>query len=642
MDFEDDIGVCQLEEKPIEEELYINPYYKTLNDVVIFLIDLQIEDGKVIKKIFSIIESFLKTKIITNENDLFGIFLYNSNKSSNSLGIEGVSILINISQSDAELIKKVKFLNLNYSHSQSKSQFSLNNALWVCQHEFKAFDPQNYNRRIFLFTENDYPIIDEHDREMTIQRGKDLAESDIIIELFPMNTSSKLPFNIKKFYADILIVTNDNISIADNKKQASSFNDYIHLTNEYSENRIKEITKRIRQKEIKKRSLGNCNFKVSNGVEFLINFFTTIRKATKPSCIVIDARTNKELSNISQPICKETGSILYNNQIGNCQEYGKTKIPFSRDDMNKIKSIEEPGLKLIGFKSYDKLKEYHNIKSSYFVYPDEDHNPGSSQFCNALIRQLIFKNRICICKFIPREGCNIRICALLPQKESFDDDYFQTPPGFNLVFLPYAEEIRSNGGILEHVRKNYSIDYSERSKEKEIELAKKIVKKMSIDFDSRAFENVSIQKFYSSLQALALGEDNCDNFKDVLVPDEEGFQNLKGCDQEFWNYFNEMKILRMDDKEDKVDSYNSPLRNKKLKEISFSSEKRTKEKTKSKGSLYINDEEMIVLQKNDGLRQLTVNCLKENLEERNIKAPYKCRKDELLLRLEDYLIKLDE
>jgi ATP-dependent DNA helicase 2 subunit 1 len=50
----------------------------------------------------------------------------------------------------------------------------------------------------------------------------------------------------------------------------------------------------------------------------------------------------------------------------------------SHEDVKKIKAFDTPGLKLIGFKSLDTLKVYHNIKPSYFVYPDEAKVKGSS------------------------------------------------------------------------------------------------------------------------------------------------------------------------------------------------------------------------------------------------------------------------
>lgn len=57
--------------------------------------------------------------------------------------------------------------------------------------------------------------------------------------------------------------------------------------------------------------------------------------------------------------------------------------------MNKIKGLKKPGITLIGFKPKRLIKPYHNLRPSYFLYPDEEHVTGSSQFFDALIDQLI-------------------------------------------------------------------------------------------------------------------------------------------------------------------------------------------------------------------------------------------------------------
>lgn len=57
--------------------------------------------------------------------------------------------------------------------------------------------------------------------------------------------------------------------------------------------------------------------------------------------------------------------------------------------MNKMKSIEQPGITLIGFKPKNLIKPYHNLKSSYFLYPDEEHVAGSSQLFDGLIDELV-------------------------------------------------------------------------------------------------------------------------------------------------------------------------------------------------------------------------------------------------------------
>jgi len=110
--------------------------------------------------------------------------------------------------------------------------------------------------------------------------------------------------------------------------------------------------------------------------------------------------------------------------------------------MKKIK-LGEPGMKLMGFKSRDSLKMYHNIRPSYFIYPDEGKVKGSGQLSSALINSLIKKNKYAHVKFVAREGASMRFAALLPQAEEVnEEDGFVTPPGFHVIFLPYAEDIR--------------------------------------------------------------------------------------------------------------------------------------------------------------------------------------------------------
>ena len=304
---------------------------------------------------------------------------------------------------------------------------------------------------------------------------------------------------------------------------------------EQCSNRIRELTKRIRQKEIKKRTLGKCPLYITNNLKIYMNLYSTLKKANKGRSYNIDARSNKLLNSINMMTCKDTGTDLYPNQIGTYQLYGNKKIKFSKNDMLKIKSLEEPGMKLLGFKSIDSIKPYYNIRESYFLYPNEVFSSGSSQLVDAFIKQLSNKNKCMIIKFVAREGSLIKICALIPQKESFDEDFFQTPPGFNMIVLPFADDIRSNSDIMS------KIDMSKINNKitvEQSELTKKLIKKMNISFDCRNFENFSLQKFYSTLQALALEENETEEIDDLIQPDNEGLNKvLKGIDVEFRKSF---------------------------------------------------------------------------------------------------------
>ena len=110
----------------------------------------------------------------------------------------------------------------------------------------------------------------------------------------------------------------------------------------------------------------------------------------------------------------------------------------------------------------------------------------------------------------------VRFCALLPQAEAYDADNFQTPPGFNLIFLPYADDIRKPDTVIPIKKPNVNRE--------QITNAKLLVKALTFDFDSRNFENPRIQNFFSNLQAIALNEDQPEVVEDTLEPDEEGMK----------------------------------------------------------------------------------------------------------------------
>ena len=99
--------------------------------------------------------------------------------------------------------------------------------------------------------------------------------------------------------------------------------------------------------------------------------------------------------------------------------------------MRQIKKFDKVGMTLMGFKPRSYLKLYHNVKHSMFVFPDEKKVLGSSQCADALIKEMIAKDKISIVRVQVRENTSVRFCALLPQDESMDElSGLQTPPGF--------------------------------------------------------------------------------------------------------------------------------------------------------------------------------------------------------------------
>ena len=191
-------------------------------------------------------------------------------------------------------------------------------------------------------------------------------------------------------------------------------------------------------------------------------------------------------------------------------------------DMKSIKHFEDPGMKLVGFKSRSTLKVYQNLRPSYFIYPDEIVMKGSSQTFHAMIKSLVKKDKYALVRFVPREWATMRFWALLPQEESIPNNPNEQylPPGFHCIFLPFAEDSRSVEESLSMVER------VPKPEKEETRTAKLFIKNMTIDFDSRKFENPSIQRFYSGLQSFALNEEKPEEIQDTLEPDYEGMDKM--------------------------------------------------------------------------------------------------------------------
>jgi hypothetical protein len=94
-----------------------------------------------------------------------------------------------------------------------------------------------------------------------------------------------------------------------------------------------------------------------------------------------------------------------------------------------------------------------------------------------------------------------RMALLIPQLEELDEDDAQDkPPGFNLIILPYLEEIRAATTIVNPDIFDYTNDLS-------VQVASEYIKgnmyPEKFHYD-RIISNPNLQKFYSILEAMAL------------------------------------------------------------------------------------------------------------------------------------------
>ncbi len=113
-------------------------------------------------------------------------------------------------------------------------------------------------------------------------------------------------------------------------------------------------------------------------------------------------------------------------------------------------------MKLLGFKPMSCLKPYMFVKPGHFLYPDEKNIEGSTTLFASLLTKCLEKNKFMLIEIIPRANAPPRLAALCPQDEELDESGQQVcPPGFHLIYLPFADDFRQIEQNLSAKRRHY-------------------------------------------------------------------------------------------------------------------------------------------------------------------------------------------
>jgi ATP-dependent DNA helicase 2 subunit 1 len=243
-------------------------------------------------------QRFYQSKIISNDKDLSGIILYGTENSLNAFDFKHIYILHELSQPSAERIIQLETLserqtyrtkyNELFGSTQAKG-YSLNEALWTCSNLFSNSPQRLSIKRIFIFTCNDQP----HAANLTLerqakQRAKDLNDVGIQLEVFPILTQTLPKFDYKKFFQDVLMLSDDDLEQRNNQE---------------STGRLNELLKLVYSKEHKKRayctvpfSLGTSTngapLQLSVSVYNLVGYSTRLMSIAKVIFIEINIRVD--------------------------------------------------------------------------------------------------------------------------------------------------------------------------------------------------------------------------------------------------------------------------------------------------------------------------------------------------------------
>jgi len=509
-----------------------------------------------------IIENLLKKKIFESDKNKIGVVLFGSRLKSESSPQGHVFVLLPLETPSAQGIKQMQELSrLGEGQDPDAPSFladsvfggpmddaeacPLRHGIWRCNQIFASTGvSMKSSRRIWLFTNEDEPLAPHPEEVEAVETAaKDAAENGVMIELFHMEpleggdgTAATPPatlFDVSKFYHKLLCVDMDEDFLEDRVHGARS---------------LEELETRVRKKSHMKRSLAKLPFILSEGsqakgeehedpsqqdattpgaiaaasspptavavpprVEFQVQLVITTAP-TKITSIMLDGASNEQVKTQSRMLCETTGEYLDDLDVKTYMEVGgrNDRAYLSKAELKHLNAWGDPGVTVLGFLPLSWLQPWYNVRSPYFLYPDESSMKGSVVAAAALLKAMVAKRRLAVARLVRNTASAPHLVALVPQEELIDEeDGSQVdPPGFNVIVLPYADDLRDvplGSGVLAPEAAE-----EDSSRDRRRAAARRLVTAISLDMVNSAehgIHNPVLQKQYAMLQALALGEE---------------------------------------------------------------------------------------------------------------------------------------
>nr|XP_004610780.1 unnamed protein product [Sorex araneus] len=504
------------EEEEQEENQELGGEYKySGRDSLIFLVDAsramfdsQGEDGLTpFDMSIQCIQSVYTNKIISSDRDLLAVVFYGTEKEKNSVDFKHIYVLQEL---DSPGAKRVLELD-QFKGPQGKEHFqkllghgaeySLSEVLWVCANLFSSVQVKMSHKRIMLFTNEDDPHRSDSAKASRARtKAGDLRDTGIFLDL--MHLKKDGGFDISLFYRDI-------ISIAEDEDLGVHFEE---------SSKLEDLLRKVRAKETRKRVLCRLKFKLNKDLAFTVGVYNMVQKAYKPAPVKLYRETNELVKTKTRTFNVNTGSLLLPSDTKRSQVYGNRQIVFEKEETEALRRFDEPGLVLIGFKPSVMLKKHQYLRPSLFLYPEEHLVNGSSTLFHALLTKCLEKDVVALCRYTPRQNIPPYFVALMPQEEELDDQKVQiTPPGFHLIFLPYADD-----------KRKVPFTGKVSATPEQVDKMKAIVQKLRFKYRSDSFENPVLQQHFRNLEALALDLMEPEQAEDLTLPKVEAMDKRLG------------------------------------------------------------------------------------------------------------------
>jgi len=224
-------------------------------------------------------------------------------------------------------------------------------------------------------------------------------------------------------------------------------------------------------------------------------------------------------------------------------QFSKSGLPdraliFEQRDAKVWSSAGDAGVaQLIGFRSLDRGPLWTQVlRPPSFMYPLEKELGGATAAFAALWQAMINRRVYGICR-VRRSGihAHVRFCALIPCEEEIDENDVQVfPAGFQLIYLPWHEELR-DGLLQERMEKAPEPAHPHRKDEKrDTSAMARLIRALPLDLDAmQSIHDPVMTAHFAGLESVAgLWDDITEERVDPTLPGKHLLVSLAAGDDE--------------------------------------------------------------------------------------------------------------
>ncbi|OAK97115.1 ATP-dependent DNA helicase II subunit 1 [Phaeosphaeriaceae sp. SRC1lsM3a] len=543
------------EDEEEEEEEIDEAAYKTMKDAVLFAIHVsptmleappKSEDKKADRDsptsaALKCAYQLMQQRIISNPNDMMGILLFGTEQTDLKDGdstFQHCYLLADLDVPSAQDVKRLRDMVEDEEEAAkvlkpAKDGASIATVLFCANQIFTTKAPNFSSRRLFLVTDNDYPVNIKADKDTAITRARDLYDLGCTIDLFPISQPDQT-FDRSRFYDDLVYPTSPSdpdapVAIASTTKIAKRGEGLTLL---------KQLLTSINSKATPRRALFSLPLELGPELRIGVKGYILIKRQEHgKSCYVwVGGDKPQIVSSSTSHMADDTARVVEKTELRKAYKFGGDAITFTPDEITQIRqAFGDPVIRIIGFKPISSLPLWANTNKATFIYPSETDFIGSTRVFSALQQKLIKSEKMGLVWFIARRNAAPILSALIPAEEKTNEDGEQSmPPGMWLVPLPFADDIRQFPETAgQPLRTTDELTDKMRIIIEQLQLPKGV-------YDPARYPNPDLQWFYRILQAMALEEELPEQPDDKTVPRYK--QIDKRCGEYIQNYGKEFEV----------------------------------------------------------------------------------------------------